>query len=70
MWRVGMTTQITVETVDWPVEVIITDQLNETDTRETTETVSPHSQRVYHLTDTRSVSFTEMPKDGEDASEV
>lgn len=68
-----MTTTITIKTHDWPVKVTTVDswqrgQTNGIDQQlvtsetTTTETVPPHSERSYHITDSRSVAFDEMPR--------
>jgi hypothetical protein len=56
-----MTTKVTVTTVDWPVEVTMTDHGGLTSAVNTIH-VEPNSEREFHLTDTRSIGLVELPK--------
>lgn len=65
-----LTTTITVETHDWPVAVETADNHNFVDpfrrgyghSRET-QFVPANTKRQFHITDSRSVTFRELPKD-------
>lgn len=58
-----MTTRVTLETHDWPVDVVTTDTNSTTRSLHTfTETVEPNSKREFHLTDSRTIQFIELPK--------
>lgn len=64
-----MTTTVRLITHGWPVEVQTEDNCSYcTNAGQqvvshalTTETVPPHSERDFHITDTRSISFKELP---------
>jgi hypothetical protein len=57
-----MTTTVTLKTHDWPVDVTTTDNY-EAGRHLTTkvETVEPHTERQFHITDSRSIMFAELP---------
>ena len=56
-----MTTAVTVRTVDWPVEVTFTDDLGVSYTR-TKNRVEPNSESTFHIWDSRSIHFKELPR--------
>lgn len=55
-----MTTNVTVKTHGWPVEIETTDNYADKETV-TYETVAPNSERTVYLTSSRSISFKELP---------
>jgi hypothetical protein len=72
-----MTTTVTIKTHDWPVKVTTVDRYSlehrsleaqgqidrVVHTEATTiETVPPHSAREFHITDSRSIAFDELPR--------
>lgn len=73
-----MTTNVTVKSCSWPVQVTTVDRysadhvsggnaqrvLTETTT---VETVPPHSERTFYITNSRSIAFDELPLPAEDA---
>lgn len=63
-----MTTTITVTTHSWPVKVVTIDDftsahagIERRSVTETTEVVPPNSEQSFHITDTRSIAFEELP---------
>lgn len=63
-----MTTTVTLETHDWPVHVTVSDNYHhESDVRRINrfgseeEIVPANTKRQFHITATRSVTFTELP---------
>jgi len=76
-----MTTRITVSTHTWPVLVNVVDRSTHKSTclgverqtmsqSTTTETVPPNSSRDFHITDSRSISFYELPAPPAEAAET
>ena len=68
-----MTTSVTVKTHDWPVKVTFYDSYHSEGPKSRTNTngyteefVEANSERELHLTDTRSISFEELPKEATD----
>lgn len=70
--KVIMTTTVTVKTHSWPVEVTTTDQYQNnhvtgeaqqlvSTTTTTVETVPPESSRDFYITNSRSLTFAELP---------
>jgi hypothetical protein len=59
-----MTTNVTVKTHDWPVLIHTTDRNQETDElyAEFDTTVPPNSVMTVYLTQTRELTFKELPK--------
>lgn len=57
-----MTTTVIVRTHTWPVEITTTDQYGAQEPVEMMETVAPHGERTVYLTQTRSITFKEMPE--------
>ena len=57
----SMTTKVTVETHDWPVAVSVKDTVVD-GYRIGVRRVEPHSKEEFHLTDTRTIKFEELPK--------
>ena len=55
-----MTTKVTVETHDWPVAVSVKDKV-ESGYSIGVRRVEPNSREEFHLTDTRSIKFEELP---------
>jgi hypothetical protein len=58
-----MTTTVKLITHDWPVEVTTTDKYGDQPATVTTSRVEPHSETDFHITDTRSLQFAELPRD-------
>lgn len=58
-----MTTTVTVETHDWPVEATITDEFNSGEFTQSKSKVLAHSKSTFYLTDTRTIHFRELPKE-------
>ena len=58
-----MTTAITLETHDWPVDVTTTAHFDRTMTT-TVETVAPHTTRAFYISDNISIDFDELPIGG------
>ena len=59
-----MTTTVTITTHDWPVRVAILDEYSTGENEHIVEerrTIPPHSTEHLHITDTRSLSFRELP---------
>ena len=56
-----MTTKVTVETHDWPVAVSVKDKV-ESGYSIGVRRVEPNSREEFHLTNTRSIKFEELPK--------
>lgn len=56
-----MTTNVTVKTHSWPVEITTVDQYGDNPPVESKETVAPDSERTVYLTQSRSLTFTELP---------
>lgn len=59
-----MTTTVTVKTHSWPVGVVTTDDHKHGDFEHhgvTKEVVPPNSEKHFHLSDTRSIAFFELP---------
>lgn len=73
-----MTTNVTVKTCSWPVQVTTVDRYAHNQTSggadqevhtvtTTVETVPPHSERTFYITSSRSIAFDELPLPTEDA---
>jgi hypothetical protein len=59
-----MTTTVTIETHNWPAEVIFIDHVDSPNYKldsETTQIVKPNSKVSFAITDTRAILFAEMP---------
>jgi hypothetical protein len=59
-----MTTTVTVKTHSWPVRAVITDEFKNGDYEHhgvTKEVVPPDTEKHFHLTNTRSIAFFELP---------
>lgn len=59
-----MTTTVTLKTHDWPVKVTTTDHFVGEDYSHdgvTVQTVHPHKSVDFHITNTRSIAFDELP---------
>ncbi len=67
-----MTTTVTLETHGWPVEVVSTsehyhhsDQSHSEGIQSTTTFVPKNTKRSFHITDTTTLVFRELPADAE-----
>jgi hypothetical protein len=57
-----MTTQITIKTVEWPVELKIKDESGSGRYTVERELIHPFTERTLHIHSSRSVKITELPK--------
>ncbi len=56
-----MTTNVTVKTHWWPVEITTVDQYGDKPPVEDKQVVPPDSERTVYLTQSRSLTFVELP---------
>lgn len=63
-----MTTNVTVKTHSWPVEIITTDQYGDNAPVEDKQIVPPDSERTVYLAQSRKLTFTELPFPETDAA--
>ena len=57
-----MTTNVTVTTHDWPVEVIVSEDING-DLRQTKSKIISNSITTFYITKNKTLHFKELPKE-------